>query len=92
MNETRCTCGEAGDVTGSDELVAVGAGEGDHTAEPGAVRARGQVPRHVRPPMYKSNMAENPEKQTDWKCRLDQYPQMILNPFSQDYRVVCTLP
>ena len=24
--------------------------------------------------MYKSNMAENPEKQTAWKCRLDQYP------------------
>ena len=30
--------------------------------------------------MYKSNMAENPEKQAAWKCRLDQYPHMILNP------------
>ena len=30
--------------------------------------------------MYKSNMAENPDKQTAWKCRLDQYPPMILNP------------
>ena len=33
-----------------------------------------------QPPMYKSNMAESPEKQTAWKCRLDQYPPMILNP------------
>ena len=24
--------------------------------------------------MDKSNMAENPEKQTAWICRLDQYP------------------
>ena len=31
-------------------------------------------------PMYKSNMAENPEKQTAWKCRLGQLPPMILNP------------
>ena len=30
--------------------------------------------------MYKSNIAENHEKQTAWKCRLDQYPQMILIP------------
>ena len=28
-------------------------------------------------------MAENPEKQTAWKCRLDQYPPMILNPRKQ---------
>ena len=33
-----------------------------------------------QPPMYKSNMSENPEKQTAWICRLDQYPPMILNP------------
>ena len=26
-------------------------------------------------------MAENTEKQIAWKCRLDQYPPMILNPF-----------
>ena len=30
--------------------------------------------------MYKSNMAENPEKQIAWICRLDQYPPIILNP------------
>ena len=33
-------------------------------------------------PMYKSNMFENPEKQTAGKCRLDQYPPMILNPLT----------
>ena len=33
--------------------------------------------------MYKSNMAENHAKQTVWKCRLDQYPWMILNPKSE---------
>ena len=33
-----------------------------------------------QPPMYKFNMAENSEKQTAWKCHLDQYPPMILNP------------
>ena len=26
------------------------------------------------PPMDKSNMAENPAKQTAWICPLDQYP------------------
>ena len=31
-----------------------------------------------QPPMDKSNMAENPEKQTAWM--VDQYPPMILNP------------
>ena len=28
----------------------------------------------------RQNGAENPEKQTAWKCRLDQYPPLILNP------------
>ena len=30
--------------------------------------------------LVKSNMVENPEKQTAWKCCLDQYPPMILYP------------
>ena len=25
-------------------------------------------------------LAENPEKQSAWICRLEQYPQIILNP------------
>ena len=32
-----------------------------------------------QPPMDKSNMAENPENQTAWICRLELYPTMILN-------------
>ena len=34
--------------------------------------------------MYKSNMAENPEKQTAWKCRLDQYPPNDTKPKKTD--------
>ena len=34
----------------------------------------------LKPPMYKSNLAKNPEIQIAWICRLDQYSQMILNP------------
>ena len=46
-------------------------------------RRAGGSPRAAwQPPMYKSNMAENPEKETAWECRLDQYPPMILNPIS----------
>ena len=33
-----------------------------------------------KPPMYKFNMAENPEKQTAWICRLDQYPHDDTKP------------
>ena len=38
---------------------------------------QGQLDSH---PTVTPNMAENPEKQNAWKCRLDQYPLMILNP------------
>ena len=39
-----------------------------------------QLDIRYQPPMYKSNMADNPEKRTAWICRLNQYPPMILNP------------
>ena len=37
----------------------------------------------------KSNMAENPEKQTAWVCRLDQYPPRILNPNLKFTQKIC---
>ena len=35
-------------------------------------------PNFIQEPMYKSNMAEYPEKHTAWICGLDKYPTMKL--------------
>ena len=39
----------------------------------------------IHPSSSVVNTAENQEKQTAWICRLDQYPQMILNPKLKSY-------